>query len=151
MKNLKSILLVLFAAIFCTQANALVSVNKSTHTLKEMANLNSGNPDAKLQFLLDLTPEKYEQMTGKHMGFMSKMALKLAQKKAKAALNNSSAGGSDLPKVAYIILAIVGLGFLGVGLASDWKGDDWWITLLLSFLFWLPGVIYALIVMNKYY
>lgn len=151
MKNMKSFILLLLAGLFCTQANALVSVTKSSGTLNELVSVNAGNPNANLQLLLNLTPEKYEQLTGKHMGFMSKMALKLAQKKAKASLKATNVSDSGLPQVAYIVLAIVGLGFLGVGLVSDWKGNDWWITLLLSFLFWLPGVIYALVVMNKYY
>jgi uncharacterized membrane protein YqaE (UPF0057 family) len=139
--------------IFCANANAVVSTvnpvngQKNNEVTTSTSQLNLAQANA----LLSLTPAKYEELTGKKMGLVSKLALKIAQKKAKAAINAANTAGSSFPKVAYIILAIVGLGFLSVGLASDWNGNDWWITLLLSFLFVLPGVIYALIVMHKYY
>jgi uncharacterized membrane protein YqaE (UPF0057 family) len=62
------------------------------------------------------------------------------------------AGGEDkLPKSVYILLAIIGLCFIGIGLVTDWSGSDWIIGLVLSLLFWLPGLIYALIKMKNYY
>jgi uncharacterized membrane protein YqaE (UPF0057 family) len=58
---------------------------------------------------------------------------------------------SKLSKGIYILLAILGLCFIGIGLVTDWSGSDWIIGLILSFLFWLPGLIYALIKMKSYY
>ncbi|TAE51144.1 MAG: YqaE/Pmp3 family membrane protein [Bacteroidetes bacterium] len=51
----------------------------------------------------------------------------------------------------YILLAILGLGFLAIGLLDNWSGSDWIIALVLSILCWLPGVIYAFVKMKNYY
>jgi len=102
-----------------------------------------------MESFLSLTPAQYKQMTGKRMGFFKSMELKMAQKQAKK--NMKSEGGGDLPQWAYIVLSILFLGWLAIGVRSNWKGNDWWIALLLYFLFYFPGLIYSLIVMKKYY
>lgn len=61
------------------------------------------------------------------------------------------AGSSAIPQVLYILLAIFWLGWLAMGINDNWNGYDWLISLLLYFLFWLPGFIYTLIKMGKYY
>jgi uncharacterized membrane protein YqaE (UPF0057 family) len=48
-------------------------------------------------------------------------------------------------------MAIVFFGWLAMGLNDDFEGFDWLISLLLYILGWLPGVIYTLIMMKKYY
>jgi uncharacterized membrane protein YqaE (UPF0057 family) len=96
---------------------------------------------------LSLTPARYRQMTGKKLGFFKSMELKMAQRQMKKKMDE----GGDLPQWAYIVMAIFWLGWLAIGVRSNWKGNDWWITLLLYFLFWIPGIVYALIVMDKYY
>ena len=74
------------------------------------------------------------------------------QKKVEKIKKFLQKGGSDkLSKGLYILLAIIGWGFLGMGLVSDWEGSDWIICLVVSFLFILPGLIYALIKMKNYY
>lgn len=74
------------------------------------------------------------------------------QKKVEKIKKFLQKGGSDkLSKGLYILLAIIGWGFLAMGLVSDWEGNDWIICLVLSFLFILPGLIYALIKMKNYY
>ena len=74
------------------------------------------------------------------------------QKKVEKIKKFLQKGGEDkLSKSVYILLAIIGLGFIGIGLVTDWTGNDWIIGLVLGFLFWLPGVIYALIKMKNYY
>jgi uncharacterized membrane protein YqaE (UPF0057 family) len=99
---------------------------------------------------LSLTPSKYKKLTGHKLGMKKSLELKAAQKLLKKKLMNPAAA-EDLSKGLYIVLAIIGWGFLGLGLVSDWQGNDWWICLLLTFLCWLPGVIYALIKMKDYY
>lgn len=95
---------------------------------------------------LALTPSKYKEMTGQKLGLKKALALKAAQKVVKAK------GGSDkLSKGLYVLLAILGWGFLGMGLATDWDGSEWIICLVLTALCWLPGVIYALVKMKNYY
>jgi uncharacterized membrane protein YqaE (UPF0057 family) len=56
-------------------------------------------------------------------------------------------GGSDISTntLLYAILAIL-LPPLAVGLHEGGINNRFWISLLLSLLFWLPGIIYALIV-----
>ncbi|MES2479828.1 MAG: hypothetical protein V4561_12130 [Bacteroidota bacterium] len=61
------------------------------------------------------------------------------------------AGSSTIPQVLYILLAIFWLGWLAMGINDDWAGYDWLISLLLYILFWLPGFIFTLIKMSKYY
>ncbi|MFT6149042.1 MAG: uncharacterized membrane protein YqaE (UPF0057 family) [Saprospiraceae bacterium] len=48
-------------------------------------------------------------------------------------------------------MALIGWGFLGIGLMSDWEGSEWIICLVLTVLFYIPGLIYALIKMKNYY
>jgi len=56
-------------------------------------------------------------------------------------------GGSDISTntLLYAILAIL-LPPLAVGLHEGGINNRFWISLLLSLLFWLPGIIYALVV-----
>ena len=88
--------------------------------------------------------------SGSHkLSFKEKLVLKLVTKKAEKMQKKMSAAPS-IDKGVYIILAIL-IPFLAVGLATNFEGADWLICLLLTFLFYLPGLIYALIKMNDYY
>jgi uncharacterized membrane protein YqaE (UPF0057 family) len=81
-----------------------------------------------------------------------KSELKSQKKIAKLERFLQRAGGeSKLSKGLYILLAILGLCFVGIGVVTDWSGSDWIIGLVLSVLFWLPGLIYALVKMKNYY
>jgi uncharacterized membrane protein YqaE (UPF0057 family) len=66
-------------------------------------------------------------------------------------LNTVKKGGSAMPQVLYIILAIIGLGWLAMGINDSFSDFDWLISLVLYILFYIPGLIYTLIKMNKYY
>jgi uncharacterized membrane protein YqaE (UPF0057 family) len=57
----------------------------------------------------------------------------------------SSGTTTDENKLLLVILAIL-LPPLAVYLHEDALNTKFWISLLLTFLFWIPGVIYALIV-----
>lgn len=57
----------------------------------------------------------------------------------------------DITKGVYVLLAIIAFGWLAMGINDDFEGFDWLISLLLYILGWLPGVIYTLIMMKKYY
>lgn len=98
--------------------------------------------------LLNMTPAKYKQITGKKLGLKNTLALKAAQKSAKKQM--MKAGAPAIDKTVYIILAIF-ISFVAVGLATNWDGKDWVICLLLSFLCGIPGIIYALVKMKDYY
>ncbi len=98
------------------------------------------------QFLA-LTPKKYEEMTGKKLGVFKALKLKAAQKIVKKRTKKSS----DIPKGLYIVLAILGWAWLLMGIMDDWEGNNWWVSLLLYILCWLPGVIHAFVKMDEYY
>ena len=58
---------------------------------------------------------------------------------------------AKIEQIVYIILAILPLGWLGMGLNDNFQGYDWLISLVLYLVLWLPGIIYTLIMMPKYY
>lgn len=65
-------------------------------------------------------------------------------------INNSSSNTTnttDDMMILLIILAIL-LPFVAVGIYTDWDVTKVLIAVLLSLLFWLPGIIYALLVIN---
>lgn len=97
---------------------------------------------------LTMSPRQYRQMTGEKLGLKNTIKLKVAQKVMKKKLGNNQ---EPLSKGLYVLLAILGWGFLGMGLGSDWEGSDWIVCLVLTALCWLPGVIYALAKMGDYY
>ncbi len=112
----------------------------------EMKNLPPELTKLNLSEFISLTPSKFEEMTGKKLGIVQKFKLKVAQKFLK-----KKAGGASISKGLYVVLAILGLGWLAMGLLDDWSGSDWIISLVLYLLFFLPGLIFTLIKMKKYY
>lgn len=100
-----------------------------------------------LNHFLQLTPKQYEQITGEKLNLTQRIALKAAQRHMK----HESLSSASIPQGLYIVLAIFGLGWLAMGIMDNWTGNNWWVNLLLTFLFWLPGLIHALIVMGDYY
>jgi hypothetical protein len=117
---------------------------------------------------LSLTPAKYKEVTGKRLGLKNSLALKAAQAKVKHEIQKgkSPASGGDLPQELYILLAVLGCGWLAMGLLSGWEGRDWIINLIIigvpivigSFfcllipaIGWLAALIHALIKMPDYY
>lgn len=97
----------------------------------------------------ELTPKEYKKLTGEKLSIKEAIVLKQIQKHLKESMNPMA--GEDMPKWAYILLVILGLGFIPIGVMSDWTGNDWWLNILLTLCFWIPGVIHGLIVMKKYY
>jgi uncharacterized membrane protein YqaE (UPF0057 family) len=125
------------------------NVPKTITAPKEIT-ANFGLQNITAEDFLALTPEKIHQVTGKRLGMVKSMELKWAQKKLRKTMKAESDGG-DVPQWLYIVLSILFLGWLAIGIKSNWKGNDWWIALLLYFVFYFPGLIYSLIVMHKYY
>ena len=60
-------------------------------------------------------------------------------------------GGAEISKALYVVLAIIGFGWLAMGINDNFEGWDWVLSLVLYILGWLPGLIYTLIKMKKYY
>lgn len=74
----------------------------------------------------------------------------MQQQKAKSTATKKADSGV-MPGILYIILAILGLGWLAMGINDAFSDFDWLISLILYILFYLPGLIYTLIKYNKYY
>ncbi len=109
-------------------------------------------PAADGQSQLAAMAAKMDNSSQHKLSFTEKIALKLVKKKAEKMAKKMANGGAApaIEKGVYIIVAIF-IPFLAVGLATNFEGSDWLICLLLTFLFYLPGLIYALIKMNTYY
>ncbi len=60
-------------------------------------------------------------------------------------------GGAEISKALYVVLAFFWLGWLAMGINDNFEGWDWVISLALYCILWLPGFIYTLIKMKKYY
>ena len=106
-----------------------------------------------------LSIKEVEAFTHHEMSFKEKVAFKLAKLKVKKMERkmdsemraaDGNAGSPGIDKGVYIILAIL-IPFLAVGLASNFDGSDWLVCLLLTALCYLPGLIYALVKMKRYY
>lgn len=104
--------------------------------------------DMGIQQFLELTPATYKEMTGQKLGIKNTLKLKAAQKVLKKKMRKDDA---DISSGVYVLLAILGLGWLAMGLLSDWSGNDWIINLVLTILCWLPGLIHALVKKSDYY
>lgn len=102
-----------------------------------------------LEGFIKLTPAEYQKLTGQKLSLKEKFQLKAAQAMLKKQLKK--ADNSNIPKGLYIVLAFFGFGWLAMGIMDNWSGNNWWVNLILTFLFWLPGFIHALVVMKDYY
>lgn len=69
------------------------------------------------------------------------------RKSMKSAVSSTVIESSD-DAILYYILAIL-IPFLAVGLVTDWDVTKVVICLLLSIFFWIPGIIYAIIVVSN--
>lgn len=60
-------------------------------------------------------------------------------------------GSDTIPLALYIIMAILPLGWLAMGINDNFSGWAWIVSLLLYFVFYLPGVIFTLVWIPNYY
>lgn len=142
--------LLLFVLCFSSINAAVESKNTLVSDFGNEPEVQTLSPDMAqmgLDVFLSLTPKKYQEMTGKKLGVANTLKLKAAQK----IIKKRTKKGGDMPKGAYIVLAIFGLAFIPMGVMDDWEGNNWWVNLLLSVLCWLPGVIHAFVKMDEYY
>jgi uncharacterized membrane protein YqaE (UPF0057 family) len=150
---MKRIILTLFTMLFAA-TTSMAAVPTQVASLPTGANKVNDNVDKifrdNITAFLELTPRGYEEMTGEKLTLKETLKLKAAQKMVKNQLKKAD-GEDTFPKGAYIILVILGWGFIPLGILSDWKGNDWWVNLLLTFLCWIPGVIHGLSKMKNYY
>jgi len=149
---MKYLSLVLFVTVLV--ANTAFAVNSvpktilpkadlSTDTKMLMENLEVNNIDD----FLNLTPKKFKQRTGKRLGIKNAIKLKAAQKVIKRKINASP----DIPKGLYIAGAILGFAWILMGLMDDWEGKNWWVSIILFILCYIPGIIHAFVKQKDYY
>ena len=124
---MKKILTVLAFALLCINLHAASSASntadKPVSSLLEMEAMPLDMSQMSHDDFMSMTPKKYKEMTGKRMGVKQALKLKMAQKMAK------KSSGGDIPKGLYIVLAIFGLAWIGMGVMDDWEGNNWWVTL----------------------
>jgi uncharacterized membrane protein YqaE (UPF0057 family) len=139
--------------LFFLQSQAVVSVSPNWASQfqdqSEVKNLSSEMSGMDLTEFLNLTPKKYREKTGKRLGLKKSLQLRAAQKVIKKKMKNPA--GGDISSGLYVLLAILGLGWLAMGILSDWDGQDWIINLVLTVLCWLPGLIHALVKKKDYF
>lgn len=148
---MKQIALLIFAVLAFSTANFAAAASKSTQFC---ASENQSAVALQNQNFAQLSVADYEKMSGKKLNFFQKAKFKFAQKQLKKATKkygNGEAKGGEISQGLYIVLAIFGLAWIAMGVMDDWGGSQWIINLLLTLLFWLPGLIHALVVMGDYY
>lgn len=65
--------------------------------------------------------------------------------------SNTESNSTDDDMLLLLYLCAIFIPFVAVGIATDWELDKVLIAVLLSFLCWIPGVIYAFITIRDYY
>ncbi len=151
---LSAIFAFLFATIAVAEVNPATTPVSEFSQAEEVQALAPEMANLTVAKFMDLTPAKYKKITGERLGVKKTIQLKMAQKALKKQLKKGGFGGESgdgITKGLYVLLAILGLGWLAMGIKDDWNGSDWIINLVLTILCWLPGLIHALIKMKKYY
>lgn len=82
----------------------------------------------------------------------TKLSFCFSEKKTKNSFNLLKKKTIDDEETDKIILALIAffLPFLAVGMVTDWQLDKVLLCVLLCFLFYLPGIIYAFIVLYQH-
>lgn len=97
-----------------------------------------------------ITPAEAVQASRAEWNNMSrkekKMARKSMKKKIKTAIKDWKKSGSDDTDTLLLVLITILLPPLGMYLYEDAVTNRFWISLLLTLLFYLPGLIYTLVV-----
>lgn len=147
---MKQILLLMLMAVVSIPVFAVgtTAQNDWAQNVEGIAGLTANLPNMNLEAFLDLTPNKYREITGEKLGIKRTLQLKAAQRIVK---KHAKGGSDDLPKGLYIVGSILGFSWILMGVMDDWQGNNWWVSLLLFALCWLPGVIYSFIKMKDYY
>ena len=116
------------------------------------------NPSASLENAIVVTPtapkinfNRNEAPVKSEVSANPTSEAKQYAKKIKKEKGSKKPAKTEISKGLYIVLALFGWSWLAIGLLDDFAGSTWIVNLLLTFLFWLPGFIHALIVMKKYY
>ncbi|MGC4058828.1 MAG: hypothetical protein QM743_12025 [Chitinophagaceae bacterium] len=126
---MKKLLTIFFAVLFVSISN----ISEAAFPVKQPVSAQAAND-----------PAQAATLTAAPAPAVTEMQKTMHTKKAKRTADT-------IPVVLYVILAIFWLGWLAMGINDDFEGYDWLISLLLYILFYLPGLIFTLIKMGKYY
>lgn len=153
MKRTITVLSFLFLALSSSFAITGTNWQMKVNSIEEFNPISKDLPAMEMDDFLNLSPKKYKELTGKKMTFKEKLKLKAAQKFIKRNLKKQAkkANASGVSEGIYILAAIFGLGWLAMGIMDDWGGNNWIVNIILTALFWLPGLIHALIKKNEYF
>lgn len=150
MKKIIFTLVVIFL-VFNLQAAISYDWSAAYAHKKEISALPTQVKKMSAEDFVSLTPERYKEVTGKKLGLFGKAKLKAAQKIVRSNGMDATQDGGGINKGLYIALSIFFLGWLAMGILDNWSGNNWIIDLLLYFLVWLPGFIFAMIKMGDYF
>jgi hypothetical protein len=163
-----------FLCVFLLSSNTFADNNRLTSKSAERKSaVTVGTIDPQpiqtgLEKFHELTPAADKKATGKRLGLKKFLALKVVQAKMKREMkkNHSASPGDGITKEIYVLFAILALGWLAIGLLSDWEGIDWIINLVLLVgmgalgsilgigiffgIGWLASLIHALLKMPDY-
>lgn len=92
--------------------------------------------------------EKLENLSPANSGGKAESKSKIQELKKAVKKTKKSHKSSGDDRILYILLAIL-IPFVAVGLATSWNVKDVLISILLSFLCWIPGIIHAFIVCKR--
>ena len=90
-----------------------------------------------------------EKPVRKEMGGLKNPVKEIYKIKSKKKTSSTSGSSSGIPIILLVIVAFI-FPWLAVGLYTDWNTMKTLIAVLLWLLFWLPGVIYALLVIFEW-
>lgn len=154
---MKKIILLTFFLIYGLQSHAVVDINANWSETPEVKLFSPEMTSSKmdLEEFLSMTPRKIRKKTGKRLGIKKSLQLKAAQRTLKKKMRKmkkmKKAGDGDISSGLYVLLAILGLGWVAMGVMDDWSGKNWITNIILTVLCWLPGLIHALAKKKDYY
>ena len=109
---MKRILTIAVLALMCLNLNAASMAANWATSMGDQPAVKALTPEMAqlgLDQFLSLTPKKYKEMTGERMTIKQTVQLKVAQKLVKKQMNKEA----DISKGLYVLLAILGLGWVG--------------------------------------
>ena len=151
---MKKVILLAFLLVLGLQSQAVVDINANWSETAEVQQFSSemSTSDMDLDDFLSMTPKKFKQKTGKKLGVKKSLQLKAAQRAIKKKMKKmKKAGNEDISSGLYVLLAILGLGWVAMGVMDDWSGNNWIVNMILTVLCWLPGLIHALAKKKDFY
>jgi uncharacterized membrane protein YqaE (UPF0057 family) len=160
-----SLAICFFAASFAsTSTIAIIEKSQAPNANVIMIPVGKNVEKISLMDLSRIKVKDLENLTGRKMKLAEKLEFKLVQMHLRNSINANGVINSkkmekaiakgdkgSVSKGLYIVLAIFGLAWIAMGVMDNWSGHNWWVNLILTLLFWLPGFIHAMIKMKDYY